>query len=54
MATEELGGPLYTMSSSGGAMTAEQVAWLGMKTLSGPVGGVRATFVAEYDGRHKH
>jgi N-methylhydantoinase A len=40
---EGLVGPLYTMSSSGGAMTVEQAGRLGMKTiLSGPVGGVQA------------
>ena len=52
---EGLGGPLYTMSSSGGAMTVEQASRLGVKTiLSGPVGGVQATvFVGETAGlRH--
>jgi N-methylhydantoinase A len=53
--TEGFGGPLYTMSSSGGAMTVEQASRLGVKTiLSGPVGGVQATvFVGETAGlRH--
>jgi len=53
--TEGFGGPLYTMSSSGGAMTVEQAGRLGVKTiLSGPVGGVQATvFVGETAGlRH--
>jgi len=50
--TEGLGGPLYTMSSSGGAMTVDQASRLGVKTiLSGPVGGVQATvFVGESAG----
>ena len=49
---EGLAGPLYTMSSSGGAMTVEQASRLGVKTiLSGPVGGVQATvFVGEAVG----
>jgi N-methylhydantoinase A len=49
---EGLAGPLYTMSSSGGAMTVEQASRLGVKTiLSGPVGGVQATvFVGEAAG----
>jgi N-methylhydantoinase A len=49
LGADGLAGPLYTMSSSGGAMTVEQASRLGVKTiLSGPVGGVQATvFVAE-------
>jgi N-methylhydantoinase A len=45
-------GPLYTMSSSGGAMSVAQAGRLGVKTiLSGPVGGVQATvFVGEAAG----
>jgi len=40
----DCGGPLYTMSSSGGAMSVMQARRLGVKTiLSGPVGGVQAT-----------
>jgi len=52
LSTQGLGGPLYTMSSSGGAMTVEQASRLGVKTiLSGPVGGVQATvFVGEAAG----
>jgi N-methylhydantoinase A len=45
-------GPLYTMSSSGGAMSVGQARRLGVKTiLSGPVGGVQATvFVGKATG----
>ena len=52
LGAEGLAGPLYTMSSSGGAMTVEQASRLGVKTiLSGPVGGVQATvFVGEAVG----
>jgi N-methylhydantoinase A len=52
LGAEGLAGPLYTMSSSGGAMTVEQASRLGVKTiLSGPVGGVQATvFVGEAAG----
>lgn len=52
LGSEGLSGPLYTMSSSGGAMTVEQASRLGVKTiLSGPVGGVQATvFVGEAAG----
>lgn len=48
----QCGGPLYTMSSSGGAMSVAQAGRLGVKTiLSGPVGGVQATvFVGEAAG----
>jgi N-methylhydantoinase A len=43
LGAEGLVGPLYTMSSSGGAMTVVQAGQFGMKTiLSGPVGGVQA------------
>lgn len=52
LGAEGLVGPLYTMSSSGGAMTVDQASRLGMKTiLSGPVGGVQAMmFVAAVTG----
>jgi N-methylhydantoinase A len=52
LGAEGLAGPLYTMSSSGGAMTVEQASRLGVKSiLSGPVGGVQATvFVGEAAG----
>jgi len=52
LANDGFEGQLYTMSSSGGAMSVSQAGRLGVKTiLSGPVGGVRATvFVGKASG----